>query len=436
MKKLALILLALSLVLSSVPVLAATDASTLDPKDVVINVLICTQNQNDDLANTYFADFASKHGITVNCELAPSTGYGDLLTLGLVEDNQAYDLIMCNSNHWGSMIDGDWIMPLDSFINAEAEAKTDWYNGIMTAALDACVVNDQRWSVAYSAGVGVLMYNKAIFDKYGITDIPKNMDEVIATAAKINDPANKVFGLAFRGGQERGIALPWLINWLYLGGEWYPEGHDSIAIFDTDIALKALNQLIQMYDYAPEGIQSYAYQEAMAAMQQGYAAMFVDAVTLGVNLLDPAQTELHDQFGFSALEGTYSWGDGWCFSVASRTKHPEWCWELIKVATSYDTALDQIMRGKAVSCYRNDVYANEEINKVVPADLSEAVSKSAPMASIVYWPLISQKGEITGAMIDAFYKAINKKITPEEALAEVQQITIDILERDGVQYKK
>ena len=436
MKKLVSLILALVLCLSAVSAFAATDASTLDPTGVKINILICTQNQNDDLCQTYLQKFADDHGIEINYELAASTGYGDLMNLALVEDVQGYDLVMCNVNHWGTLIDAGWIMPLDSYIQAEADANTDWYKGIMSAALDACVLDGQRWSIAYSAGVGILMYNKTMLAEAGIIELPKTMAEVLEVAAKINNPAEGKYGIAFRGGMERGVALPWDINWLYEGGTWYPEEGDNYAIFNTEAAKTALEQLVEMYDYAPEGIGSYAWQEAMAAMQQGRAAMLVDAVTLAVNLLDPAQTELYDQFGFAALDGKYSWGDGWCFSIASRTPYADWCWELIKCATSYDTALNQIMTGKAVSCYRSDVYENEEIYKVLPQDLCEAVNKSASMASIVYWPLISQASEITNEIKNEAYKAIHGEQTVEEALANLQATTYEILDRDGVEYTK
>ena len=319
MKKLLSLVLVLMLALSAVGAFAATDATTLDPKDVVVDILICTQNQNDDLANTYFQKFADEMGITINVELAASTGYGDMLNLAMAEADQGYDLIMVNCNHWGTLIDAGWVLPLDDYIEAEKAANTDWYNGIMTAALDACVMDGQRYSIAYSAGVGIMMYNKAMFEAAGITEVPTTMDEVLEIAPLLNKPEEGQYALAFRGGMERGVALPWVINWLYEGGTWYPEDADNFAVFNTEAAKKAADQLVEMYKYAPEGIHSYAYQEAMTAMQQGMTAIFVDAATIAVNLLDPAQTELTDQFGFTALDGTYSWGDGWCFSIASRT---------------------------------------------------------------------------------------------------------------------
>jgi ABC-type glycerol-3-phosphate transport system substrate-binding protein len=434
MRKAFALALALILCLGSMTAYAAISPSDLSPEGVELNVLICTQNQNDDLSLNYLQKFADTHGIKANFELAASTGYGDLLTLAMAEEKQGYDLVMVNCNHWGALIDANWIQPLDQFIEAEKAANTQWYQGIMPSAINACERDGQNWSIAYSAGVGILMYNKTMLEEAGITEIPSTMAEVLECAAKINDPENGKYGIAFRGGQERGISLPWIINWLYEGGDWYPADAPSTAIFDTDAAKAALEQLVEMYDYAPEGIDSYAYQEAMTAMQQGYAAMFVDAATLAVNLLDPEQTNLHDQFGFAALDGTYSWGDGWCFSIASSTPHAEWCWELIKCATSYETALGQIMTGKAISCYRNDVYANEEIYTVLPQDLCDAVEKSAAMAKIVYWPLIAQKGEIATDMVQTFYKVIKGNQTVEEGLAQLQTDVIDILERDGVAY--
>lgn len=434
MKKLVALFLAILMCMSSFSALAATDVSALDPTGVELKVLIQSQVQHEALVKEYLEAFAAENGIKVTYELAPSTGYTDQLTLALAEEKQAYDLVMCNANHWGPLIDAGWIMPLDEFIDAEAAANTDWYKGIMTSALDACVQDGKRWSVAYSAGVGILLYNKAMLEEAGLA-VPTTMDEVLDAAAKLTDPANNRYGLAFRGGMERGIALPWLINWLYEGGTWYPENAPKYAIFDTPAAKKATEQLVEMYKYAPTGIDSYAWQEAQTAMQQGFAGIMVDTATLAVNLLNPEQTDLYDQFAFGALDGVYSWGDGWCFSIASRTEHPEWCWEIIKKATSYEVALDQILKGSATTCYRNDVYENEAIYEVLPADLCEAVKKSAGMASIVYWPLISQMSEIQSEMKLYFYDCIKGKTTVDECLAGLQESVINILERDGVDYK-
>ena len=250
MKKLLSLVLAMLMCLSATGALAATDASTLDPEGVVIDILICTQLQNDDLANTYLQQFADEHGITINVELAASTGYGDILNLAMAEEVQGYDLVMVNCNNWGTLIDAGWIIPLDDYINAEKEANTEWYQGIMTSALDACVLNGQRYSIAYSAGAGILMYNKSMFEEAGITEIPTTMDEVLEAAAQLTDPEKGQYGLAFRGGMERGVAIPWVINWLYEGGTWYPEDADNYAVFNTDAAVKAAEQLVEMYDYA------------------------------------------------------------------------------------------------------------------------------------------------------------------------------------------
>ncbi len=72
MKKLLSLALVMLMALSLVGAQAATDASTLDPEGVVIDILICTQLQNDDLANTYLQKFADEHGIAINVELAAS----------------------------------------------------------------------------------------------------------------------------------------------------------------------------------------------------------------------------------------------------------------------------------------------------------------------------------------------------------------------------
>ena len=90
MKKVLCLLLTLVLCLGSIQAFAATDASTLDPTGVTINILICTQNQNDDLCKTYLQKFADDHGITINYELAASTGYADLMNLALAEEKQGY----------------------------------------------------------------------------------------------------------------------------------------------------------------------------------------------------------------------------------------------------------------------------------------------------------------------------------------------------------
>ena len=224
MKKILSLILVLVLCLGFTAVQATTDASTLDPTGVELNILICTQVQNDDLANTYLQKFADEHGIKLNIELAASTGYTDMLSLAMAEDVQGYDLVIVNSNHWGTLIDAGWIMPLDDFIHAEAEAGTDWYKGIMTAALDACVIDGQRWSVAYSAGVGILMYNKTMMEEAGIAEIT-TIDEVWRRA-KVNDPAGN--WPVIQGGMEYGITIPGSSTGC-MSGTWYPENADNFA---------------------------------------------------------------------------------------------------------------------------------------------------------------------------------------------------------------
>ncbi len=93
------------------------------------------------------------------------------------------------------------------------------------------------------------------------------------------------------------------------------------------------------------------------------------------------------------------------------------------------------MNRKAISCYRPDVYANDEIYQVLPEDLGAAVEKSASMAKIVYWPLVAQKGEIATEMVQVFYDVIKGNRTVEDGLAHSGRYDRD-LERDGVEYKK
>ena len=64
------------------------------------------------------------------------------------------------------------------------------------------------------------------------------------------------------------------------------------------------------------------------------------------------------------------------------------------------------------------------------------MQKSADMANIVYWPLISQSTEIINELKQCLYSAIQGEITPAAAMEEMQAITIDILDRDGVEYQK
>lgn len=192
----------------------------------------------------------NEYGITVDSQYQGS--YDDAINklksaqLG----NMGADLVQVYDIGTRFMIDSGWIIPMQDMIDSEGYDVSDLEENI-TAYY---TVNDELYSMPFNSSTPILYYNKDMFDKAGITEVPTSLKGI----------ANIADDLVNKGGAGEALSMG-IYGWFFeefmckQGLEYVDNGNGREAaaekvVFDENGgALNILNEWKKLYDagYAP-----------------------------------------------------------------------------------------------------------------------------------------------------------------------------------------
>ena len=192
----------------------------------------------------------NEYGITVDSQYQGS--YDDAINklksaqLG----NMGADLVQVYDIGTRFMIDSGWVIPMQDMIDSEEYDVSDLEENI-TAYY---TVNDELYSMPFNSSTPILYYNKDMFDKAGITDVPTSLEGIENIA---DDLVNK-------GGAGEALSMG-IYGWFFeefmckQGLDYVDNGNGREAaaekvVFDENGgALNILNEWKKLYDagYAP-----------------------------------------------------------------------------------------------------------------------------------------------------------------------------------------
>lgn len=242
---------------------------------------------------------------------------------------------------------------------------TETVNGVLTGIP---IVTEQE----------VLYYRKDVLEAAGVA-VPTTLDELLAAAEAVNDPANDFYGFVARG--QRSPLVTQFSSFLYsYGGDWFDA--DKKATVNTPEALAAMDLYSTLLrEYGPPGTLNMSWPQAVAVFAQGKAAFYTDASSIFPNLLDPEKSEVADKTGVavfpsgpagSVMYNVTSWG----LSMYSGTDNQEAAWAFISWATGKEMSL-YIQGEGGVPGARSSVWADPQGASKFPADWVAAVQASA-----------------------------------------------------------
>lgn len=405
-------------------------------KDVTINVILSENDQTKDMLN-YLPQFEEETGIHVEYEIMAESSYMDKMLLGLSSNNQQYDVVMASPATIGSILDGGWVQPLDSYIADESVTDPDWLNGLSDSMLSLAVVDGERYAVPYNMGVNILYYNKAMFEEAGLDpdNPPTTLQEVLEAAEKLNDPDNGKYGIAFRASREGNAnTFLWAMLWMACGGSWEDEnGVVNYSRIGGAEAVTATDYFAKFHNYAPTGINSYGYEEAQLAFQQGLTAMWIDTSILAGGVLDAEDSLVSENVGFAAFTEGHAIGSPWMFLMASKTEHPTEAWKFMQWVSGYDLQMEQVKSGVQTGPVRSDVLNDPDIDQYFDAGLAKAVNYALEHDPISnYFPAINEMTEIRSLLaVEIADVALGSKDS-QTAIDELWSGVEELLTRDGV----
>jgi len=400
--------------------------STENPE---VNLLLIETDASKELRDDFIPAFEKESGIKVNVDLVPEAGMDAKLSLSLGSGSNQYDVVQVGAKNLSTLVASGWIQPLDDFVADGEATPTSYTDGFPEELQNSLRLNDGTYTMPYQVGADLLFYNKDMFEAAGLDPAapPRTMDEIVAAAETLTDPDADQAGFVARGSREGNAnSFSWIMMWFLNGGRWL--GADGEPRYDVMLEPEAIRTAEQydtlMSDYAPAGASNYTHLEAQAAMQQGKAAMWLDAAQLGPTLEDESQSKIAGKVGYAAPVGEgddYIVGAVWGFSMATGTAQEDAAWQLIQYLTSRDVAVGQALSGTNGSPARVDALSDPEVKAAYNADYLDAMAEAIAHANPNYSPIIPEGTEIRGAVSLALSKILGDQADVQTAMTEANE---------------
>lgn len=426
-----------ALVIALLMMLSPLAANLAAAQSLPVVTLAYPTNATCNIITTYIPQIEETLGIKINLEPIAEASYAEKLILNLASGANPYEVFWASPNHFGQLLESGWAQPLDEFINDDKLTTPQWRAGLSDASLDMLLYQGQRYGIPHESGVSLIYYNKSILKAAGLDpeNPPSTLEEVLAAAEKINDPDKNQYGISFRASRESNAnTFLWAMLWMAVGGSW--ENEDGTANYDNiggQAAIDATRYFAEFSKFAPKGIASYTYEEAMTAFQRGLVGLYIDTSILASSILDPEQSQVVEDVGFQAFTEGSCIGAPWMVMMAKNTQNKDAAWKLMQYLTGYEFNMNMVKKGEFSGTVRTDILESPDVDQYINPDLAKALVDSYTRGvETNYFPAIRQTPEIRTAIAIAISDAAQGSITPEEAVSNIHKATVEILKRDGV----
>lgn len=321
-----------------------------------------------ELLQKYASEFTALTGIKVESELIPEQQQRQKAVIELTSGKPSFDVVHLSYHVQKRQFEkAGWLADISGFMKDPALTAPDLTvddfsaGGRQFAENDKGVMHSLPWSVDYF----ILYYNKEMFAKKNVA-VPKTMDEMVAAAEKLNDPANGIYGFTGRGLRNANMTL-WSNFFLNYGGEFLDAKGNILTDGPESIEATKVYQRLMMKS-APPGAAGFNWMESMASLTQGRAAMWIDGVGWAPPIEDPNASRVVGKIGYTLVpagpKGQYSstYGDG--IGIAKTSTKKEAAYLYCQWAVSKQMGARLLQTGGGVP-FRNSILNDEEVRKGV-----------------------------------------------------------------------
>ena len=188
MKKAIVVMMILAVITASVFAQAATEAPAAEEK--VVTIIQDANFANQDWFKQMNADFEAETGIKVDYQFSAASGndFNQKMLIDLMAGSDVDVIPMTTFRYYTAEMEGEFLAPLSKYIK---DADKIWGANLIKES------DGEFYAVPTKQEIYVVFYNKDLFDAAGL-DYPKapwTWDDMIATAEKLSDPSNGIYGL-------------------------------------------------------------------------------------------------------------------------------------------------------------------------------------------------------------------------------------------------
>ena len=402
---------------------------------VTLNVATVNNGQMKDMEQLK-SEYESAHpGTTVNFQVMEEADLRAAVTADVASGAGQYDVVTIGAYEtpqWGAL---GWLVDLTEPLKSDASYDV----GDILPPVRAAISNDgKQYAVPFYGESSILMYNKEILDKAGVTMSANPTWQEVADAAKKVNTADTA-GICMRGKPGWGdLFAPLTTVVQTFGGNWYDM--DWNATVDTPEWKQAVSFYKTMLDESGEKDPvSYSFNECLTALKENKAAMWADA-SVAASLLEADDSPVKGKMGYAHMPVDKTKESGWLWSwnlaIPATTKNKDAAIDFVKWATSKDYIKlvgDKIGWSNVPPGSRTSTYEIPEYKEAAAAyapitlDVMSAVNPEQPGVAPQPWvgiqyvsiPEFQDVGNQCAQLIADY---IANRSTVDDALAKCQTI--------------
>jgi multiple sugar transport system substrate-binding protein len=379
--------------------------------------------------------FEALTGIKLRFEKVPPGQIRQKSILDLSSKTATYATHAADPMYYPLYVANKWVEPLDRYLNDATLTDPAWfkYDDIIKAWREADSVDGKPYGIPYDGEVTVQVYRKDLYAAKGLKPA-ETLDQLVANAKALNDPNDRMYGLALRGfagaGQNMYI-YPSIFR--SFGGNW---GSGGNIVVNSQEAVAALTWYVDtLTQYAPPAVRNWNWPDIADAFSQGTVATYIDAHSSAAVINNPEKSKVVGKIAYarwpkgpSGKRVTSIWNWGFPINAALSDKAKKATWLFIEWACSAETQARTSWKfaGPAkrsginrMSLWRSPEFAAAMKNagdNFIPAAL-----ESLEFDTDVEWrPRVPQWPAIGEAMAVAIQAALVGQKKPKEALDEAQ----------------
>ena len=381
-------------------------------------------SQNDQFA-AVLADLAPEFkqatGVTVKVDIL---SYPDLLTkmtADFVGHTKSYDLYTTDIVWAGQLAaSGSTVVLNDLIKRDDAEIKVDDIYPVLMNALGN--FKGKQVAFPFAGYANILAYRKDLYEQAGLQP-PSTMEDLVAAAYKLTDPAKHIYGFVANGQKGPAVAQDWMQYNKQMGGDILDK--DGKPALNSAANIKSLTVYKDLFQKAaPPGAVDYDWDGRETSFRQGIVANMQTWSIGAAGYSDPSQSKVVGKVGIivappgKGLPKYYGVG-GWGLAINKDIdqKQQEAAWLFIKWATSPSVHKELNEKGGG-SYIRISETHDPDLLKKYP--FLPVIDESLVNGDGDYRPRIPQYPQIQDILGDAVNAVLVGNVEPQKALDEAQ----------------
>ena len=386
--------------------------------------------------------FEALSGVRVRFEKVPPGQIRQKAMLDLSSKTATYATSATDPMYYPLYASNKWVEPLDAYLNDATLTDAAWFNyaDIFKAWRDAASLDGKPYAIPYDGEVTVQVYRKDLYDAKGLK-AATTFDEFVRNAAALNDPANRMYGMALRGFAGAGQNM-----YIYpsvfraFGGSWMQGGR---VVVNSPEALRALDWYVDAQaKYAPPAVRNWNWPDIADAFSQGTLGCYIDAHSSAAVLMNPEKSKVIGKIAFARWPAgptgkrvTSIWNWGFPINAALNERQKKATWLFIQWAAAAETQARTSWKfagpAKRSGLNRASLWKAPEFvamtRDIGPGFLEASLASLEQDTDVDWRPRVPQWPAIGDTMATAIQAALVGQKKSKEALDEAQARIAEIM---------